>query len=707
MKKISFVIWILLAIVGHAAKVAGQCSTCYMLAADPKIPSKKSLLYVDDVSMIIKPAGKFFSVDLYMTYQITDPQKFTDKDTLEIRHYFALSKNIAITDSWLWVGDVIMKADILERYTAFTIYEGIVKRRRDPSVLYKNNEKNYEFRIFPLPAKESRRVKLSFLIASNEKGQIELPLGLFNDSHPLPPINVIQYLKDSDKKPVLSNGVPFTEGVHPELGPYKSAILKPTDYDPSDGEHSGIFFNHQQSLETLSLVATAPEEGEKDGRFQLSVNTAELLGIDTIEKNKIAFILDYQPGTNLFSKSEIIDALRVQIKSVVKRGDLFRVLYNQLVVKEVSEDWLTYNDLEDLDLLMSKIELGNSSLISSLLYEAYNYVKDDKYGLVFLMSSNNTFVTASSAQQLRNDLVAQVGELKQTFILDFAVYSNNTPKSFYDGIYYYGNDLLYKILSTNTKGKYLTMKAEGKKGKIYEFIEELSNSVLYSRFEYLTFNIKPQGGLSFDVYPVVSGKRTTYVGKYRGGFPFTIEFTAVYLDSLVNNTYIISNDITFHDKGVNNQCQAMGKIIYLESIQSATNDHLFNLVVTSLENRVLSRQTAFLALEPSLQQPCFDCLDESITGVSDQEIHNNVIVASPNPFLQMLKIDLRGVDNAADIDKVELIDINGRSTELILDWTRNDHGLVAEMDGSDLLSGMYIIRIIVKGKVYIVKVVKV
>ena len=55
-----------------------------------------------------------------------------------------------------------MKADILERSTAFNIYEGIVNRRKDPSVLYKNQEDAYEFRIFPLPGQKAGRSNLLF-----------------------------------------------------------------------------------------------------------------------------------------------------------------------------------------------------------------------------------------------------------------------------------------------------------------------------------------------------------------------------------------------------------------------------------------------------------------------------------------------------------------------------------------------------------------
>ena len=151
----------------------------------------------------------------------------------------------------------------------------------------------------------------------------------------------------------------------------------------------------------------------------------------------------------------------------------------------------------------------------------------------------------------------------------------------------------------------------------------------------------------------------------------------------------------------------MGKILDHESIQGTTNDHLFALAQTSIESRVLSKQTAFLALEPGMQPPCMDCEDESIgtVGVIDKEL-KAWITAAPNPFINTLRIHLKGYDDTNDVERTELIDLTGRVTLLDLTWNRAEDGLSAEWDGSDLQSGIYILRITVKGKVYIVKIVK-
>ncbi|MBK9687323.1 MAG: T9SS type A sorting domain-containing protein [Saprospiraceae bacterium] len=708
MKNLQHLLWIFIALIIYTSELSGQCNNCTLYAADPKQPWKRTDMYIDNVSMVVKPAGKFYHLDLYMTYQINDPQNFKVQDTFEVVHYFGLPANGAITDSWLWVEDVIMKADILDRYSAFNIYEGIVNRRKDPSVLYKNSSEIYEYRIFPLPAKKSRRVKLSFLIAVNEFNNIDLPLGLLKNSYPRPDVNVIVYDKDTQLNPAMSNGAPFIQNNHPELGTYRSAIIKAADYDETDGKYSGIDFKLEQTDVDLFL-ATAFENGtNKEGVFQLSLQPSKILGLDALERNKFVFVLDYHLGNSLYTKDEMIAALKFQIRSLVKEGDYFRVLYNQLSAKEVSEEWISYNNLENLDDILSTVQLGNTSIIGSLLYEAYYRVKDENNGKLIVMSSDANVVSGTAAQSLKDELKAQFGELRQTFILDFARYNQYNKGTFYYGIYYYGNELLYKILSSNTNGSYVTMAKEGQKTKLYEYLSELNNSIIEAQFDFIDYYIRPEEGICYDIYPIKNGNRIIQVGKFRGKLPFTLEITALFRDSLIYNTYIVENEAQPSNYTFFSQGHAMGKILDIEKNGTIPKNQVFTLIQTSIENRVLCRNTAFLALEPGLQEPCFDCEDESNTTVSveDQDLNQKVLTAAPNPFRNALTIQLKGVEDASDIEKTELIDLTGRVTTLTLDWSRGENGLVAEMDSTDLQSGMYILRITVKGRVYILKIVK-
>lgn len=125
-------------------------------------------------------------------------------------------------------------------------------------------------------------------------------------------------------------------------------------------------------------------------------------------------------------------------------------MYNQLTVKEVSNDWMKLSEV-NLDDIINKITLGNNSLLSSLLYEAYDYLKTEEKGSLFLLSSDNTKVLPSSAQALKNELTDAIGVLKPTYILDFANYYKHGQYTYYLDKYFYGNELFYKTLTSNTR----------------------------------------------------------------------------------------------------------------------------------------------------------------------------------------------------------------------------------------------------------------
>jgi len=75
-----------------------------------------------------------------------------------------LPENAIVDDSWLWIGKDIIKAKLMDKWTATGIYEGIVKRRKDPSILMKQSATQYELRVFPLVGNQTRKVKITYLM---------------------------------------------------------------------------------------------------------------------------------------------------------------------------------------------------------------------------------------------------------------------------------------------------------------------------------------------------------------------------------------------------------------------------------------------------------------------------------------------------------------------------------------------------------------
>ncbi|MBP1679417.1 MAG: hypothetical protein H6Q29_1328, partial [Bacteroidetes bacterium] len=118
---------------------------------------------IEDATIVLKPKGTHMQCDLYL--QFSPRGVFSSaSDSVEVRFDFSIAPSASLTDMWLWVEEDIMKALILDRWTASTIYENIVKRRRDPCLVLKEGTDYYDVKIYPLPGNGRRRIMLSYVI---------------------------------------------------------------------------------------------------------------------------------------------------------------------------------------------------------------------------------------------------------------------------------------------------------------------------------------------------------------------------------------------------------------------------------------------------------------------------------------------------------------------------------------------------------------
>jgi hypothetical protein len=151
---------------------------------------------IDEALLTLTPCGVYTQCDLFLTFSSRGTTLNSVKDTLEVQFDFALPQEAHITDSWLWVGDSIVSAKIFDRTSATTVYEAIVQRRRDPSLLTKNYGGYFSLRIFPMLGNETRKVKISYLLPSEWIGTsvyAALPISILKASSQIPHLGIIYY----------------------------------------------------------------------------------------------------------------------------------------------------------------------------------------------------------------------------------------------------------------------------------------------------------------------------------------------------------------------------------------------------------------------------------------------------------------------------------------------------------------------------------
>ena len=93
-------------------------------------------------------------------------------DSLETSTGFQVTDNTAITDMFLWVGDVKVRAELQNRALASAQYEDIVKRRRDPALIETWGNGSYSLRIFPNKSNMMRKVEITFVQGMENHGKL-------------------------------------------------------------------------------------------------------------------------------------------------------------------------------------------------------------------------------------------------------------------------------------------------------------------------------------------------------------------------------------------------------------------------------------------------------------------------------------------------------------------------------------------------------
>ena len=98
---------------------------------------------------------------------------------------FEIPEGGFFNDSYLWLDEnTIIRAEIIGKGIGNQIYNNIVNRKSDPSILNKVNSSNYSLKIFPIETDFARKVKLVYIAPiinyQGSKSFVELPNGILS-----------------------------------------------------------------------------------------------------------------------------------------------------------------------------------------------------------------------------------------------------------------------------------------------------------------------------------------------------------------------------------------------------------------------------------------------------------------------------------------------------------------------------------------------
>lgn len=617
------------------------CSTSlfaqYLWVQDPQTTWRWGQGTIEEATLVVRPKGIYVENHLYLVISSANSGYTSSRDQLEIRTNFTLPLDAIVTDSWLWVGDDIIQAKIMDRWTATSIYESIVQRRRDPSILTKVGPRNYELNIYPLMGNQTRKIKLTYLTTtqwSAESVLAQLPVQLLNLSARAVPLTLIYWPNQIWKTPGIEEAptLKFNPGYDSVSGSDFLVAKIPADVVRRQNNltlrfasplNNGVYLNHYNN--------------GTDGFYQIVFMPSQALDISV--SKKVAVLFDYDPTKSSLSLSDVVTNVKRQMRNYFSKRDSFNLIFSQLAIRRYSSGWVGADSLS-VEQAFSAIGTSTIAMYSnlpSLLANAVDFIKNTgKDGSLLLVSNSDQVGNSVVANLLINDLKTLSPTLPPIHIADYT--SQNYSSYFINGTYFYGNEYFYSNLAKISSGSYsnvrtgltftntLIQRFEALNGimTVFDFYSGMKNGFCYARY---TLSAPVQAMST----PVIQ------VGKYQGSVPFTIQASGLFQSKPFSKTVELGLSEIFFGDTVNTSIWSGNYIRSLETTQPS-NSTSREIIENSIRYRVLSTHTAFLALEPNdTVKPCFGCRDESKLG-NQTSVGNTTLAdslrlsAAPNPF---------------------------------------------------------------------------
>lgn len=687
---------------------------------------------IENAEFVLKPQGLYMGVDMYLTFSGKD-MMYSKEDTIELECTFNLPQGSIINDSWLWLNQDTLIADLMDRWTASTIYNEIVGRRQDPSILFKNWNNEYELRIYPMQGDSSRRVKISYLTPfkySRNGVSAHLPISLLQASyHSVENVKVYLLADTTWTNPIIPqySNMYFDDQINDTFGTNKTLSFSTSNVGNilsvqfENPMTDGVFFNYI--------------DGDEQDYYQLAVLPSVF--IENIEPKKILVGVEFV-GNNYFDKDEVYNCVKQAIAHGLNSNDYVNIMFTSTDIKPLFSNWVKVENIEDSILSLEERDLlGESSIraysnLPTLLKEGFTYLVDNLGDDFYLIANSYDDGDPEEANALIKDLIKIIE--KYPISVHVANYSTDFSEYHWVGNnYYYGNSYLYLNLCKQTGGntKNINTWLDELDSFILDFTMTIDGSIeafdLYTSanngFTYGRLSLNDNKSLVYFNEPVLQ------VGKFIGAFPFYIEFNGIYNDVPFSKRIEITENMVYENDPLLEEIWAGNFIEDLErNIDQYTNEAIMEIVEYSIQERVLSKYTAFLAIEPSaidsVQAPVIEgegLIDDggwdgewAVSNEENKAIKSDEIevFAFPNPFVDYVVFNLSNIQlNAQAPIEIKIYDVTGKlifndkvhgtnDSNIEYKWNGNNN------EGGKVDKGAYIVVFETENHRKIIKVIK-
>ena len=479
---------------------------------------------ISEATLVLEPKGAFLQCEMTLVFSAEHVPVWGSDDSLEVEYFFDLPKGSIVYDSWLWIENYISYGIIMDKDSATFIYEEIVDRKTDPSILKTSWYNNYELRIYPITPDGPRKVKISVLLPTEWSKDYVMST--------IPLEGIFSFFSGDDVQLILKQDSVFQNPIILERPDWNLNL----QHSPLYGDHVELLLDGQSPNDNLTLAYGSPI-GPGEDSYASFVSTATDSGFyqlailpeasfPTAPPSKVLILLDHEEAN--------ANDVREFVKEIAKRElsptDSFNFMLNTPNgIASASPNWIPATGVF-LDAILDPglLPLSPHSQLLSLLQEGLEFMDDhNNQGSIVLISSNDQYF--NQYWRMLYDSLTVNEEIPVPFHIA------NYQKYGYD--YYWdseicgnrcGNEYVYQQIAEHSGGSVFNLRLDHE--SMYLLISHaflMASGQLDSISVYTNVGFDPHRVSCFPQRPPL---RRAYleVGKYTGAFPLQGYLTAEY-----------------------------------------------------------------------------------------------------------------------------------------------------------------------------------
>ncbi|MCD4783073.1 MAG: VIT and VWA domain-containing protein [Candidatus Eremiobacteraeota bacterium] len=509
---------------------------------------------------------------------------------LEGEYIFPLPEDAALSSFEMEVDGKMVKGKVLDKDKARAIYEEIVRKRKDPALLEYIGRNMVRARIYPIPARGSKRIKLRYsetLKADNGLVKYVYPLDTERFS-PKPLKEVTVTVKIDSKIPVKAFYSPSHKMSFKRINDHKvKGSFEKTNFTPE----KDLILYYTLSKKDFGLnMMTYKEKGEKEGYFLMFIAPREKTKKTDILPKDVVFVLDKSGSMDEKGKMENAKKALKFCLSNLNREDNFNIIAFSDEIESFSKGGL-------IPASKNKVKKARDFADDISPIGGTNIEEAIKRGLKSFENGKNAryliFIT---------DGLPTVGITEPEKIQKSVKENNkNRTRIFTFGVGYDVNTHLLDAIAEENRGypEYLKP-GEEMEIKISSFYRKISNPLL-SDVELKIPGIKVTSLYPRELPDIFKGTQLIVTGKYTGSGPSVIKLIGKRGKVAYNNTYEGNFPKVMEKNDFIPRLWAVRRIGYLLSAirQKGEIKELVNEVI-KLASRygIITPYTSFLVEEP-------------------------------------------------------------------------------------------------------------